>query len=103
MQKILLSPKDSSEVINQIFDFSSLVANGVTIISAATTSVVYRGVDPSPSSMIYFLNTISGYQVTQRISGGLDGVTYLITCQATLSDSSLVSLFGYLAVIGALS
>ncbi len=103
MQRILIPPKQPGETINQNFDFSSLVPAGFSILSALVTCQVVNGIDPAPGSMIVFFNTISGNVVTQQIVGGVTGVTYFLTCTATLDSGAVISLGGYLAVIGVLS
>lgn len=84
-----------------VFDFSRFLAVGETISSATTTATVYSGTDASPSSSISGSASISGGSVTQTITGGTVGVTYLLTCVGTSSLSQAMIVEGYLVVKGA--
>ena len=58
------------------FDFSNVIAIGETITSAAMVVEVIEGVDTNSSAIIIGNPVINGSRVAQRISCGLDQVTY---------------------------
>lgn len=99
MNRVPLDVKIASEVRKEVFDFTSRLAVGETISSASTTCVVYSGTDASPSAVISGAAAISGAQVTQMITGGTSGVTYLLTCSAVTSTSQTLKLEGFLVVV----
>jgi len=99
MPKIVLAQKLSTDLIKQIFDFASYLPVGVTISSAVTTATVYSGTDASPSALISGSASISGSQVTQSITGGVIGVTYVVQCAATFSSGAVTTLSGVLAIL----
>lgn len=76
------------------FNFASLLASGDTLLSsgAAIVITVVSGTDPSPSSMLAGANQVEeGYLVGQLITGGVNGVKYLLTCTAhTVLGNTLV-------------
>ena len=98
MNKVLLPSKRNTEVLKQPFNFASQLSSGETISTAATTVVVYRGVDASPSSVLSGGSSISGTGVTQGLQGGVDGVVYIVTCQITTSLGQTLTQWGYMAV-----
>lgn len=98
MSKIILRPKHAAETRSEVFDFTSRLALGETISSASTGCAVYSGTDASPSSVVSGPASISGAQVTQLITGGTLGVTYLLTCTALTSAGQTLGLEGFLVV-----
>lgn len=98
MSRVVLPPKLLGETVNEIFDFTSLLAVGETLSTASTTASVYSGTDASPSSIINGSASISGAKVTQSITGGTLGVLYELLCTVTTSASQTLSLSAYLAV-----
>ena len=78
---------------------SKIIDPAVTISTAVITSTVYSGTDASPSSMISGSATISGYNVTQKITGGVLGVVYQLLCTITTSDGQTLQMPGFLAVV----
>lgn len=92
-----LSPKDPQEVITVTFDFSALAAS----VSSPTVTVsrVAGNADASPSSMLSGSPQVSGAQVLQKITGGINGTTYDLKCLATLPDGSIEALGDKLYVV----
>lgn len=85
-----IGPKHPLETKIVRFNFSRDVAGSTTLSSVApVSSSVVDGTDPSPQSFILGSATISGAEVLQRITGGLDGVTYLVECVATDSAGNV--------------
>jgi hypothetical protein len=97
--RVVQNPKFVSDTVNYTFDFTSRLAVGETISSATVTSVVYTGVDASPSAIISGSAAISGGLVTQLITAGVAGVIYELRCAAVTSLGQTANLSAYLAVI----
>ena len=81
------------------FDYTPVMGSSETISSATCTAVVKEGTDASPSSILVGSPTWSGFKVSQRISGGLDGVTYSIQMTITTSASNTYTVVGDLPVL----
>lgn len=99
MSRVVFQGKVASETINQVFDFTSQLAVSETISTKITTATVYSGTDASPSSVISGAATSSGATVTQALTGGTLGVTYLIVCAITTSASQALRMSGYLVIV----
>lgn len=80
------------------FNYSPILATGETIDTASCTIQVKDGSDPSPNSIMVGSPAISGSVVVQRISGGLNGVTYRLEMTVTTSLTNVYTLVGDLAV-----
>lgn len=100
--RIQLPLKLSTSTQNVEFDFLSLLAIGETISTQVVTASVYSGTDASPSSLISGSAIASGTIVTQKLTGGIAGVTYELVCTITTSAGQTLVLQGYLIVVGAL-
>ena len=98
MSRIILQGKLLGETKTYPFPFISQLAAGETISTAVTTAAVYSGTDASPSSIVSGSATISGQTVTQAITAGTLGVTYLLTCTITTSLSQTLLLEAFLTV-----
>ena len=85
------------------FDFSTVMASTETISSASCTVEVVSGTDPTPSTIKVGSPAISGQQVAQRISGGLDGVIYRLEMSATTSLTNVYTIIADLPVLAPLS
>jgi hypothetical protein len=82
-----------------VFDFSKDLAVGETISTASVAAVVYSGTDAGVAGIILGAATVSGKQVTQTITGGVIGVTYLLICAIATSATKVRMQDGYLAVV----
>ncbi len=80
------------------FDYSPILASGETISSASCTIQVKDGADPNPNNIKVGSPSISGAKVVQRISGGLNGVTYRLEMTINTSLTNVYTLVGDLAV-----
>jgi len=80
------------------FDFSPILRTGETISSAACTVEVKDGEDPNPSNILVGSAQINGALVVQRISGGVNGVTYRLIMTVTTSLTNVYTLVGDLPV-----
>lgn len=94
----IFDAKISSTNFRAVFNFLSNLGATETISSASTTATVLSGTDASPSSIISGAAAISGSTVTQTITGGTVGVTYILTCAIVTSLSRAYVLDGYLTV-----
>lgn len=94
----IFNAKISSTNFYAIFDFAQNLAVAETISSASVTATVYSGTDASPSAIISGAATISGTKVTQTITAGTIGVTYILTCVIVTSASQSFVQNGYLTV-----
>lgn len=74
-----LPAKDPSESVVIEFDFSSELA---TLTEATVTVAVVSGTDATPALILEGARQIQGNKVLQRVHGGLDRVSYKITCEA---------------------
>lgn len=81
-----------------VFDFTSGLASDETISSASTAATTYSGTDATPSAIISGAASISGSQVTQTITDGVIGVTYLLKCSVTTSLGYQLERSGYLVM-----
>tara|TARA_R110000868_G_scaffold154071_2_gene380110 strand:- start:5356 stop:5661 length:306 start_codon:yes stop_codon:yes gene_type:complete len=98
MNRVAFPAKLIGETVAEVFDFASLLSVGETISSATCVATVYSGVDASPSAILSGSATISGTKVTQKVTAGTLGVTYVIVCAATTSTSEIRALHAYLTV-----
>ena len=99
MSRIILEAKLSGETVIETFDFTSRLTIAETISTAVVTATVYSGTDASPSSIVSGSATISGKTVTQAITAGTLGVTYLLLCTITTSLSQTLSLSAFLPIV----
>lgn len=84
------------------FDFSPIMGSSETISSASCTVEVKEGTDPTPNAILVGTPAISGQQVAQRISGGLDGVIYRVEMTATTSLTNVYTIVADLPVLAPL-
>ena len=96
--RVTLGAKHASEIVSEVFDFTSRLAAGETISAATVTAFVYSGSDPTPAALISGPAAISGGKVTQRVTGGFMGNVYDLVCTATTSVGQVLQITGYLVV-----
>jgi hypothetical protein len=85
------------------FDFSTVMSSGETISLATSTVEVVSGTDANPTAILVGSPVISGQQVAQRISGGLDGVIYRIEVTSTTSATNVYTIVADLPVLSPLN
>ena len=85
------------------FNFSTVMSTGETISLATSTVEVVSGTDASPTAILVGSPSINGQVVSQRISGGLDGVIYRIEVTATTSATNVFTIVADLPVLAPLS
>lgn len=99
MGQAIFPAKTSSEIHLLSFDFSNDLPAGVTISTQIVSAAVYSGVDATPSAIISGAATDTAQVVTQLLTGGVSGTTYLLTCSITTSDSQTHVKQGFLSII----
>lgn len=92
------SNKTPTEVITVGFDFSRLLITGETISTATVTAVVSSGTDSAPENIIDGSESIAGSLVSQMITGGVNGVDYVLSAFVTTSQGNAYQEIGYLHV-----
>ena len=92
-------PKLVSSTHRVVFEFVGELLPSETISTQAVTASVYSGTDASPSSLISGAASASGSQVTQLLTGGVEGVVYKLTCTVTTSEGQTLVKTGFLAVV----
>jgi hypothetical protein len=94
----LWQPKQAAATQSYPFNFISDLAVGETITGATVTALVWSGNDPTPSNLISGAATISGTVVSQKLTGGVAGNIYAVTCTATTSAGQTLIHSAYLVV-----
>jgi hypothetical protein len=95
----MLNGKYQGETRAEVFDFASRLSLGETISSASTVATTYSGTDASPSGIISGSASISGSKVTQVVTAGTLGVTYLLVCTANTSAGQVLQIAAFLPVV----
>lgn len=83
MDTVILPEKASGETIPLVISFADRLQYGETINGASVTVTVLSGTDPSPSSMLSGAVSFTANTLTQVITGGVIGVTYMIVFLVT--------------------
>ena len=91
--------KYQEETIILTFDYSKLLAAGETIDSAEWTVSVIAGVDANPSAMLSGAIAINGSNVSHKILGGIEGVSYQMRAKATTSLVQILILVADIDVV----
>jgi hypothetical protein len=91
-------PKQAGATQSYPFNFISDLAVGETISGATVVATVWSGNDPSPSAIISGAASISGTIVTQKLTAGVAGNIYAVTCTATTSAGQTLVRSAYLVV-----
>jgi hypothetical protein len=91
------TPKRATETEVFTVDFAPLLAVGETIASAVWTSTVVDGIDPTPNATISGVSTISGTNVSNKITAGIPGVRYapICTAQTSMGQTLVLPEYGY--------
>jgi hypothetical protein len=95
----VFSYKITTENEQFTFDFSPIMGSSETISSAVCTIEVKEGTDPNPNDIKVGSPVISGQQVAQRITGGLDGVIYRLEMTSTTSLTNVYTIVADLPVL----
>jgi len=94
-----LTPKPAASTESRTVDFLGDLPSGDTISTASVAASVYSGTDASPSSLISGSATISGSRVTQKLTGGTEGVMYLLVWTANTAAGLVLKKTTILAVV----
>lgn len=100
MSRASLPSKLAGETKTYTFDFTSDLGSA-TISTQSCTAAVFSGTDASPSSILSGSASASGAVVSQKITGGVEGVLYDVTCSITTSDGQTLQKVGLIAVVPA--
>ena len=87
MDNVIFSDKATTETIPLTVFFGDRLQYGETVNGASVTCVVVSGIDPSPSAVLSGTATYTANSVTQNVTGGIAGVTYMLIFLATGSNS----------------
>ncbi len=99
MNRAIFPGKPANETLRISFDFSSSIAVGETVSSASANATVYSG--DEDATLTCGTDTTSGGEVSLNISGGTEGVTFLVTCVATTSAGQVLLQSGYVTIVPA--
>lgn len=99
MSTQIFESKLVDETISLTFNFGSRLSAGETISAGGCAVEVFSGVDANPSALLSGAATLDGEDIIQQITGGLEGVVYLISCQADTSDNNVLINQGKVAVL----
>lgn len=96
MPDIICDPKRPGEEYPLSFNFSAELG---TLTEATVTVDVLYGEDATPSAILSGTVTLSGTSALQRITGGVPGCVYGITCSATDATTSTYELRAVLSIV----
>jgi hypothetical protein len=99
MSHSTLPAKFVGETTSVSFNFLSRLAVSETLSTATVTASVYSGVDASPSAIVSGSASISGSTVTQLVTAGTSGVTYVLLCTVTTSTGQTLQQSALLSVV----
>lgn len=99
MSLIVSTPKTVGETRVQQFNFLSQLAVNETLTSAICTCVVWSGADANPSAVLSGNATVSTPTAYQKITGGVEGTIYLITCTGFTSQSNNPVIQTYVPIV----
>ena len=91
-------PKKTGETVWLSFDFAALTS---APINPVINSALHAGsMDLAPSGILSGAPVISGSKIFQKITGGIDGADYKLTCsvEVVAPDGSVFILIGILPV-----
>ena len=94
-----LPPKLSSATESRTLDFVGDIPAGDSISTASVTAAVYSCTDASPSSLISGSASSSGTRVTQKLTGGVEGVVYQLTWSVTTAAGLVLKKPTLLAIV----
>lgn len=98
--RVILPRKSISEDLEVLFGFQDQMPFGTTISGTDITVIVASGVDPNPTAILDGSpSLVDTYFIKQNLTGGVGGVTYLLTCSVAVSGGLLLSRQAYLAVL----
>lgn len=96
--RVIFPPKGQGETLLLTFNFGSALSAGETISVATAAAVVYSGTDASPSAILSGSASISGQEVTQLVTAGVEGTIYDVGMSVFTSLGQTLQQAGYVAV-----
>lgn len=87
MDTIILPEKASGETIPLVVSFADRLQYGESINGATVQVTVLSGTDANPSAMLSGSPSFTSSTVTQIITGGVIGVTYMVVFVVTGTGS----------------
>ena len=87
MDNVIFSDKATTETIPLTVSFGDRLQYGETVNGASVTCVVISGTDATPSAVLSGVATYTANTITQNVTGGVAGVTYMIIFLATATNS----------------
>lgn len=91
--------KTPGSIITIQFNFISELINGASVSGATIDVEVLSGTDPAPGDILDGSYTTASGIVSQKITGGVLGVIYQVTCFATLSNGNLPAIQTKIAIV----
>lgn len=92
---VYLEPKDINEIVALVWEFSD---TAIVASTASVTVVDGTGVDAGASTMPQGSPSIAAGSITQRIQGGIFGITYKVRLVGSLPDGTVFIRVAYLPV-----
>lgn len=83
--------KYQAETVTVRWNFAANIPIGITISSAVVVCTVFLGIDSTPENLLSGTASATGTVVKQQLTAGNIGVTYNLTCTATLSNGKVLS------------
>jgi len=96
--RIIFDTKPVSETATYQFDFSDEMVPEEVIFTQEVVATVYSGTDLTPEAIISGDASHSGSVVSQDITAGTVGVTYLLACSVGTSNGQILIKLAYLTV-----
>jgi hypothetical protein len=96
------SDKKPTETVTIVFDFASHLGAGEGISSASVNVMALSGTDASPNALLSGAAVTSGSVVSQKITGGVNGVTYAISVTIQTQSGLVFTESGLLSVVDSL-
>lgn len=97
-----LPPKLVSSTETYTVDFVDAIPAGDSISTQSVSASTYSGTDASPSAIISGSASTSGTKVSQKLTGGTEGVIYQLTWTAGTVGGLTLKKTGFLAVVPSL-
>jgi len=97
--RFVISTKQAANIQRITFDFAAQLIGSDTMSAATNTIVLYSGDDPGGSLTFVGSPTFSGTQVSQSLSGGLSGCTYLLVSRGLSVNAMQTFLNTFLVVL----
>jgi hypothetical protein len=100
VSRVVIRPKLAVDIVIYFFDFSSLLTNGDSIVSANASVTLYSGTDPNPV-LIFSSYTAAwnGPVASQYVTGGVTGSSYMIQMTVVSAGGARYSLSALLFIL----